>query len=364
MGRLEESLAVFEQAIALRPSYADVHYNRGNVLAELRRYDEAIAAYRQCLQLAPQHAEAHANLAGPLLLTGDFAQGWREYEWRWRVRDFTSPPRNFAQPRWDGSELAGRRILIHAEQGIGDMFQFLRYLPLVAARGGRVILECRPETKRLAAANADGWEVLASGETLPAFDVHCPLLSLPLAFGTRLETIPAKVPYMRVDPALAEKWRQRLAGVSRRRKVGLAWAGNPVFKFDHLRSPRELAVLAPLGAAADVEFVSLQKGKAASQAAAPPPGMRILDWTNELNDFAETAALIAGLDVVVSSDTALAHLAGAMGKQVYVMLPAAPDWRWLLTGDSSPWYPTARLFRQSAAGRWDDVAAGIAAALA
>ena len=299
-----------------------------------------------------------------MLTRGEFIPGWDEYEWRWRCKDFALFRRNFPQPQWDGSDLSGHTILLHTEQGFGDALQFIRYLPLVTQRGGRIIIQCQAELQRLFQIMAGDCPVMARGQPLPAFDVHCPLLSLPRVFGTTLGTIPRQVPYLHAAHAMVENWRERLAVDAGSLNVGLAWAGHPAFKGDRLRSPRHLSLLAPLVKIRKARFVSLQKGEASNQTRNPPEGMNLVDWTEELKDFADTAALIANLDLVISSDTAVVHLAGAMGKPVWVLLPFAPDWRWLLEREDSPWYPTMRLFRQPAIGDWDSVMQKVVDALA
>jgi tetratricopeptide (TPR) repeat protein len=398
MGKLDESIAVCRRAIALRPDYPEAHFNFSNALMEKGQLHESIAAGRQAMALRPDFPEAHRNLSLALLLEGDFRQGWEEYEWRSKCKDFRSRPWNFPQPQWDGSDLANRTILIHMEQGLGDAIQFARYVPLVAERGGKVIFACYPQLRRLLQGISGITTWLAPGEAIPPFDVHCPLLSLPRAFGTTLESIPAKVPYLSSEPTLSQSWQTRLAAVPSALKVGLVWAGNPSHKTDRNRSMK-LADLAPVMRVSGVRFFSLQKGEAAMQAKTPPEGMELVDWTGELNDFADTAALIDNLDLVISVDTAVAHLAGAMGKPIWLMLPFAPDWRWMearegkaeggrrkVEGEdfdlsspapslfrlppsgfrlsSSPWYPTARLFRQPAAGDWERVIAEVADAFA
>jgi hypothetical protein len=245
-------------------------------------------------------------------------------------------------------------MLVYSEQGIGDTIQFVRYAPLLARRGARVILQCQPELKPLFQSLEGVDCVLSTSEALPPFDVQAPLLSLPLALGTTLESIPAQVPYLKADPALAEAWRAKLAPAGRCLKVGLAWAGNPKHRNDRNRS-MPLSVLAPLAGVGGVRFYSLQKGDAAGQAKGPPPGMDLVDLTQELNDFADTAAFVANLDLVISVDTAAVHLAGAMAKPVWTLLPFFSDWRWLLDREDSPWYPTMRLFRQRTRGEWGGV---------
>jgi tetratricopeptide (TPR) repeat protein len=396
-GMLRESIAAARQAIALKPDYPEAHNNLGVALRGEGRLDESIAAYREAIALRPDFPEAHHNLAVDLLSRGDFQEGWKEYEWRWRCKDFPSARWNYPQPQWDGSDLTDRTILLHSEQGLGDTIQFIRYVPLVAERGGRVIFRGEAQLRRLLHGTPGIEKWFVPGEALPQFDVHCPLLSLPLAFQTTLESIPAKVPYLSSDPTLGESWRSRLAAYPPAFKVALVWAGNLRNKNDRQRSMK-LTDLAPLTSLPGVRFFSLQKGEAAVPAGALPEGTELIDWTGELNDFAETAALIDNLDLVISVDTAVAHLAGAMGKPAWLLLPFAPDWRWMEAREakaeggrrkveegrrrgakiesppfgrppsafrlsSSAWYPTMRLFRQPAAGDWASVIAEVANAL-
>jgi Flp pilus assembly protein TadD len=352
LGRYENAVAAYRNALALKPDLVETHYNLGCALASLRRLDEAMAAYERAIALRPDFAAAHWNLALTLLLRGKIVRGWEEHEWRFAAKK--SAARRFNRPRWDGSDLKGRAILLDCEQGLGDAIQFVRFAPLVAERGGRVVLGCPSSLRRLFA-GADGVErVAGSSKEAGEFDVYCPMMSLPLVLGTTPQTIPAHVPYLQADPALAACWRQRVAGADARLRVGLAWAGNPIHEDDRSRS-MAAALLAPLGAVEGVSFYSLQKGDRAAQAVELMHVMDLIDWTGELNDFAETAALIENLDLVITVDTAVAHLAGAMGKRVWLMLPWAPDWRWMLDREDSLWYPTMRLFRQSRRGQWRDV---------
>jgi Flp pilus assembly protein TadD len=358
-GMLDDGIAAYRDALRYQPDFAGAYANLGKALRDKRQIDESIAALRKAIQLQPDYAEARHNLALSLLLKGDFANGWVEHEWRSRLK--TSPRRDFAQPRWDGSALNGRTILLHAEQGIGDSIHFARYVPMVNERGGRVVLQCQRELCRLLAGLAGIENVIGPDDADPKCDVHFPLLSLPLIFETRLNSIPASIPYLTADADLSAQWAARIAG-STAKKVGIVWAGAAGFSNDRNRS-LPLASLAPLAKVADVNLYSLQKGAAAAQASAPPAGMKLIDHTALLNDFADTAALIAELDLVISVDTAVAHLAGAMGKPVWLLLPYAPDWRWRLERDDSPWYPTMRLFRQKAAGNWQETTERTANAL-
>ncbi len=360
-GRLADALAAYDRALACDPAYAAALSNRGRVLAELGRPEDALADYERALAVDPGHAEAHANRATALLLLGRFAEGWEEYEWRWRTRGFTTPRRPFAEPLWDGAELVGRTILVHAEQGLGSAIQFVRYVPLVARRGGCVVLECQEPLQRLFASVDGVSRLVAKGEALPGFDVHVPMMSLPRLFATRLETIPATVPYLGADAGLVARWRERLSPLPTPR-VGLVWAGNPRHDNDRNRSMPQ-AALAPLTASGAASFVSLQAGPGSAAAARLPPGP-ILDLAPQIGDFADTAAVVASLDLVISVDTAVAHLAGALARPVWLLLPFVPEWRWLLDRDDSPWYPTMRLFRQTAPGDWTGVVGSVGEALA
>lgn len=266
--------------------------------------------------------------------------------------------RKFLQPLWDGSDITGKTIFLHAEQGLGDTIQFVRYAPLLARRCASVIIESQKELKSLLQ-NVEGINrVLAYGESLPDCDVHCPLLSLPSIFDTALETIPGNIPYVTADPILIKKWRDKIQHDESTFKIGLVWAGNPQYKKDHYRS-FSLSTFAPLSQLKGVTFYSLQKGEGAEQAKGHPGGVTLVDFMEEIHNFTDTAALIDNLDLVISVDTAVAHLTGAMGKPIWTLLPFAPDWRWMLTRDDSPWYPTMRLFRQSLPGDWDTVIGNI-----
>jgi len=373
-GQLAEAIAAYRQAIALKPNLPEAHSNLGDALRLAGQPDEAIAAYRQAIALKFDYPETHSYLALALLGQGDFLRGWEEYEWRLKLKEVVCLQQNFTQPRWEGSPFEGRTLLLHAEQGIGDAIQFIRYVPLVVQRGGKIILECQPELVRLFRRMAPDLPVLAKGQTLPAFDVHCPLLSLPRLFSTDLGNIPRTVPYLHADAAAAVIWRERIAGLGSSLrpsglpqsrdpsgpdlKVGLVWAGNPAHKNDRNRSLKP-ANLARLADVPGVRFISLQKDAATAEARTAPAGMELIDVAEELKDFDDTAAVLANLDLIIAVDTAVVHLAGAMGRPVWTLLPYAPDWRWLRERGDSPWYPTMRLFRQPSIGDWDSVIAKV-----
>jgi len=308
-------------------------------------------------------AEAHFAESHYRLLTGDLAIGWEKAEWRWQVEPLkSSNKRDIAQPQWTGSqEIAGKTVLLHSADGFGDAIQFARYAPLVAARGARVILEVLWPQRELMRSLAGVTQVLARGEPLPDHDLQCTLLSLPLAFGTRLETIPAETPYLRAAASGTEAWSARL-GPRTRPRIGIAWSGNPVHHNDRNRSIGLRPLLSVL-ADVDATFVSLHREVRAADAAVLQERSDIVHFGEELKDYADTAALIANLDLVVSVDTSVAHLAGALAKPVWVLLPFMPDWRWLLDREDNPWYPTARLFRQDATRSWDSVIPRVRAAL-
>jgi len=353
-GILDDAITCYRKASEMNPGDAETLNNLAFALQENRRPHEALPYYRKALQLDPGYTTAHWNLSLALLLTGNFREGWREYEWRWGTKYLLSSKRDFAQPLWDGSDLKGRTILLHAEQGFGDTFQFVRYAPLVAGLGANVVLECQKPVAALMQSVGGIQHVIARGEELPAFDIHCPLLSLPLAFDTTLETVPATVPYISADSSLSAKWRDRLKDDDSEMKIGIAWAGNPGFKQNRYRNI-PLHFFIPVAGLPGVSLYSLQKGEESAMANNPPGQMKVVDYTGDINDFSDTAAFMENLDLIISVDTAVAHLAGAMGKRVWTLLPFSPEWRWLLEREDSPWYPTMKLFRQSSKGDWASV---------
>jgi tetratricopeptide (TPR) repeat protein len=360
--RFAEAVEVFARAEALG-SRAAVS-NRGNALLDLGRMDEALQAHEKAVEVDPSHPGACYNLALTRLRLGDWRRGWPGYEARWSFREVHRIPRTFRQPRWQGEALEGRRILLHAEQGLGDTIQVCRYATLVAARGGVPILQVQTPVERLMnslpVVRTGQAEVAQLGAKPPEFDLECPLLSLPAVFGTTVETVPWQGAYLGADPEQVIEKGMRSPHVlpdlpgDQPLRVGLAWAGNPLYKADRQRST-QLATLLPLLRAISINWISLQKGPAAEQLAqlADLPGsVFVWDGSSRDRDMAETAALLATLDLVITTDTSIAHLAGAMGKPVWIMLPHLSDWRWMQQRETTPWYPTARLFRQTTAGDW------------
>ena len=353
LNRLDEALASHDAAIAAQPEGADAFYNRGNVLKELNRLPEALASYDRAIALAPGHAEAHWNQSLLRLLTGDFERGWAQYEWRWRSKALGLQSRRFSQPLWLGADtLHGKTILLHGEQGLGDTIQFCRYAPLVAARGGRVVMEVEELLRDLISGLAGVSRCVSKGDILPEFDLHCPLLSLPLAFGTRLESIPSTTPYLRAPAPAVASWEARLTGRARPR-LGVVWSGHPAHREDRNRSIALRALLPLLDVAAT--FVSLQRDVRAGDAQLLQERSDIAHFGGDLRTFSDTAALISQLDLVITVDTGVAHLAGALGRPVWILLPFIPDWRWLLDRNDSPWYSSARLHRQTASREWHGV---------
>ncbi len=362
LGRLDEALQHCEQACKLRPNSADAQNNRGLVHRALGGPQIALTCFERALEINPEHAEARLNRALTWLVLGEFSRGWPEYECRWRANKL--PERSFAIPRWDGSALAGRRILIHAEQGLGDCLQFIRFAQLIAQRGGRAVVEVPRELISLLSDCAGIDQLVARGKPLPECAVHCPLLSLPLLLQTRLDTIPAPVPYLTANSRRVAKWKTRLGALSGL-KVGLAWQGNPSHPADRQRS-LALVHFAELARVPGVQLVSLQRGPGSDQVARFKdvlPLHEFPDLDGDGNAFMDTAAVMMRLDLVITSDTAIAHLGGALGRPVWVVLPYAADWRWLIGRDDSPWYPSMRLFRQDRPGDWSGVMQRLAVAL-
>ena len=386
-GRYDDALALYDDALSRWPTLALLWNNRGNTFLELGFLDQAVKSYQHALELAPSlhdsrvalasclqaqgdlqqamvecarvlkaapdHAEAHWNYALLMLLQGNYVNGFREYEWRWKKRRFTSPLREFAEPRWHGGDLGGKTILVYAEQGLGDTLQFCRYLPLLVQRGAKVVFECHQPLTRLMETLGSGISVVPFGGQLPPFDCHIPLLSIPYLLGSTLETIPTTVPYLHVPEERRPFWQSVIPAARRARKIGICWAGKP--KPDPARScPPEL--LQPLADLYGIAWVSLQVGQGDAK-----PGFPLIDLAMLLQDFSDTAALVEQLDLVITIDTSVAHLAGALGKQAWLLVPFAPDWRWGAERSDCPWYPTMRLFRQPAPADWESVVREVAA---
>jgi tetratricopeptide (TPR) repeat protein len=354
--RLIEAEQAYRRALQGRPDDVRAHQNLGVVLQVLGRHAAAEDSFRTALQINPEYQTANWNLAILKLLTGKYAEGFQEFESRFSKND-PVPLRYADCPLWDGSTFAGQTLLVHAEQGFGDTFQFMRYLPLVAERGGKLLFECQHESLReiLTASLRGSAFVYVRGEVLPEFQFQAPLLSLPRIFGTTLETIPSSFPYLLPLAKDQEAWRERMKpdhGI----RVGLVWAGRS--KPDPKRSA-SLRAFAPLASVPGTVFYSLQVGDGSEQALDPPAEMILRDVTAELADFSDTAALIANLDLIITIDSAAAHLAGALGKPVWLLLPYAADWRWLTGRNDSPWYPDMRLFRQERPGDWSGPIAAI-----
>lgn len=359
LGRLQESEHFCREATRLNPNYFEAYNNLGAALHEQGRLHEALACYAESIRLNPDYPEAHWNQALGWLALGNFEQGWPEYEWRFKRKIF--PPRPFTQPMWDGSPLNGQTILIHAEQGFGDTLQFIRYATLVKQRGGRVVVACPAMLAPLVATCPGVDQVVPDKTPLPPFDVHLPMLSAPYVFRTTLATIPADVPYLFADPEREQWWRDALADADGF-KIGLSWKGDAKHRKDRFRSI-PLAKFEPLARLDGVRLFSLQVGPGVDQIAELAGRFPITDLDSYLQTFADTAAVMKNLDLVITIDSAVAHGAGALGVPVWVAIPAAPDFRWMLQREDSPWYPTMRLFRQKQLGEWDEVIDRLVAAV-
>jgi len=349
--RYDEAFAAYDKAIALKPDLENAWLGRGNVFYSLNRDEEALTCYDKAISLKKDLPDGYRDKSLLKLSLGEYEEGWQLYEWRWKVKHVTSPVRNFSQPLWLGNDsIVGKTILIHSEQGFGDTIQFFRYLSKLKTLGCKIIFETQTQLAPLIKAQRDNCKIIGQGETLPSFDVHCPLLSLPLAFKTTLETIPAQVPYLFPPPEKLELWRTKL-GTKSKPRVGLVWSGKLLPDFRRSIPLDSLLLIIDEKA----EWHSLQKDVRESDRNSLNSSLTIIDHAPSLNDFSDTAALIAEMDLVISIDTAVAHLAGALGKPVWILLPFHPDFRWLRDREDSPWYPTARLFRQTQDGEWRSV---------
>jgi Flp pilus assembly protein TadD len=347
-GKSTEAIEALREAVRLKPDWADAQCNLATAHLSLGEMDSAEKLLDSALALAPEHPQIHYNHGILLLLKGDFPRGLPEYEWRWKCSEVHIPTRFNSQP-WRGEPLDGKTILLHAEQGLGDTVQFARYTPLVHRRGGKVVLCVQPEAISLLKTIAGVEHIASHPHQLPRCDTHCYLMDLPQALGTTVETVPSQVPYLHPEAALVNSWRERVGnqpGV----KVGLTWAGRPTHANDANRSI-DIINFVPLAGVPGVTFYSLQIGPGSEHTARTD----LIDFTPQIKDLADSAALISNLDLIITIDSAVAHLAGAIAKPVWIMLPFAPDWRWMLNQHDSPWYPTAKLFRQVAPGDWNSV---------
>lgn len=361
LGRSREAIESYKKALEIRPDYAQCHNNLGYALRRLGRHEQALSAYEEALRLSPDDADTHWNYAILLLLLGRYPQGWQHYEWRLVKHDLRHNFRADPQHDWRGQHaVAGKRVLIYAEQGLGDAIQFVRYLPLLDALGAEVVLEAHKRLLPLFASLRMPLTLVAKGDPLPPYDFSCPLMSLPMVFGTTLETVPATVPYLFSDASKVAAWQQRL-GLRQALRVGIAWSGSSTHKDDAERS-LGLAQLSSL-LALPVEWHSLQKEYRDADLGALQSLPHLRQHHDAQHDFSDAAALFDCMDLIISVDTSVAHLAGALGKPVWILLSRAVDFRWLLDREDSPWYPTARLFRQGEDEPWSAVLARVAAAL-
>jgi Flp pilus assembly protein TadD len=355
LGRFDEAIAAHRRATNLSPRSAEFYNGLGMALYDARHVDEAVAAYDQAVRIRPDFAPARYNRSHALLLLGDYARGWPEYEWRWKLETVSPPP--FAQPRWDGTQQPNRTILLDAEQGLGDTIQFVRYVPWVKDRVGAVVLRCQKPLVRLLTSMPGIDRLISQDEPIGQFDVWSPLMSLPLIFTPTLDAIPNRVPYLPEDETLVRFWQARLERIDGLR-VGINWQGNPAFPKDRFRSI-PFRCFEPLTRIPSVRLISLQKGTGREQLENHAAAFPVVDLGLSLDEihgpFVDTAAILRSLDLVITSDTSLAHLAGALGIETWLAVPSVPEWRWLLGREDSPWYPTLRLFRQGRPGQWDDV---------
>jgi tetratricopeptide (TPR) repeat protein len=367
LGKYKEATTHYERTLVLKPDYVEAHNNLGVLLQDEGQLDAALAHFQKATTIKPDHVESHVNEAMTLLLTGNLADGWRKYEWRWRLKGVK--PFETNKPLWDGSDLRGKTILLHGEQGLGDCIQFVRYASLIKDRGGRVLVMCPSVLTRLFK-TMNAIDLVIPDDTKsspPDYDYHAPMLSLPMLLGTTLDTVPNTVPYLFAPVDQIAVWADQLRPTTDL-KVGLVWAGNSrsnhpsAYAVDRRRS-MQLNQFAKFANTPGFQFISLQKGEPARQLETPPPGLTVIDCMNDVQDFADTAALIANLDLVISVDTSVVHLAGAMGKPVWVLSRFDGCWRWLRNREDSPWYPTMRIFRQPSAGDWQSVIENVELAL-
>jgi len=350
-GETDRAITEYNLALNLKPDFPEALNNIGNAFRDTNKLDVAIDIYRKSIFLKPDFADPHLNLAYALLLSGRFEEGWHEYEWRWKIKE---PLHKLSQPLWTGSDHAGQTILLYAEQGFGDTIHFVRYVSMVAEKGLRVILGCQKELKTLLESVEGLSQVIAFGEPSPMFDIRCPLLSLPGIFKTSIANMPSEVPYVFPGDEIVRRWWGRISGHRKELNIGISWSGSPGHVNDRNRS-LPLEMLIPLTILNGIAFYSLQKELAGPNDMELMKKMNVIDYTEDIHDFSDTAGIIMNLDLVISVDTAVVHLAGALGRTVWTLLPFSPDWRWLLDREDTPWYPTMRLFRQPSPGDWASV---------
>jgi hypothetical protein len=352
-----DAAPAYERAAAIRPDIAEFADQACASYLLSRKLDKALETIDRAV---PQRPQLRFQRSIVLLSLGRYEEGFADYEWRVRSASPDARPREYDAPVWDGSDPTGRTILVHSEQGYGDAIQFARYLPMLAARGASVIAEVLPDLRELIASVSPDIKVISTGMALPKFDLHVPLMSLPRIFKTTLATIPAGIPYLHPNPARIEKWKSRVERVAREKRIGLVWGGK---KLPDPRRSILLKLLAPLAAVPNVTWFSLQTGEPRSELSGAPASFKPIDIGKDLADFSDTAAVMSQLDLLITIDTAAAHLAGALGVNIWTLLPYAPDWRWTMEGEGTPWYPAMRLFRQSGIDRWEGVVEQVRAAL-
>ena len=351
LGKYDDAVKAYSKAIQLKPNYAEAYNNRGVIYKELNQTDLALKDLKKAISLKPDYPEANSTMGVTLLLTGDFSKGWEQYEWRWKDLSDPSVIRSFKQPLWDGKKsLKGKSILLYSEQGLGDTIQFSRYILLIKALGAKVILETHKELLNIVGSIDSNITIILMGQTLPHFDFQCPLLSLPLKFGTGLKNIPSPNRYIWADKRIVPKWKKKI-GSQKKPLIGLAWEGNPLHKNDYNRSIL-LAELIP-HLPKKYEYIGLQKDIRESNLKTLKRSSMIDNLIDNNVSMDDTAAIIENLDIVISVDTSVAHLSASMGKPTWILLPFVPDWRWLLNRNDSPWYKSVKLFRQEKRGNWE-----------
>lgn len=362
--RVEDAVAALQRAIELNPDFPEARHDLAVAMMHLKRFDDAIDHYRKTIQLRPDWALAHHDLGLALLLKGKLIEGFAEYEWRYRAPELGTFSQQFAAPRWDGADITGRTILIHSEQGFGDTIQFFRFIPLLLTLGAQVVLQCQPELYELLQGSCPELQVIPRGQPLPQFDVHCPLLSLPWMLGITRQTLPAKTPYLRADPVWIDTFQQRVPPTADL-DIGLVWACGIEQRVNGYRKRSiPLDGFLPLLRTEGTRWLSLQKGEAAKEMWSLPADTNLLRGAQEPVSFADSAGRMSRMDLIITVDTAAAHLAGALGRPTWVLVPYIPDWRWMIDRSDSPWYPSVRIFRQPKPGDWETPLQQIADALA